>query len=196
VYPNEHSGLLQKWDTEAWKSLSEGVALTILIVDDEPAVLSYIAAIVRKEGYEVLQADGGDEALAICESRACCFDLMISDVAMPRMNGRALAECMNRRYPGVPIIFVSGFPESREIVAGLTARGFANGYSYLRKPFMAQELVKAIRATFKTVAVLRASACPDSVLSVGSISVNGTSSWQGMDRIGSKAPGMTKRARE
>ena len=57
VYPNEHSGLLQKWDTEAWKSLSEGVALTILIVDDEPAVLSYIAAIVRKEGYEVLQAD-------------------------------------------------------------------------------------------------------------------------------------------
>ena len=75
-----------EWDTEAWKPRSEGVALTILIVDDEPAVLSYIATIVRKEGYEVLQADGGDEALAICESHACCFDLMISDVAMPRMN--------------------------------------------------------------------------------------------------------------
>jgi two-component system, cell cycle sensor histidine kinase and response regulator CckA len=132
--------------------------LTILIVDDEPAVLSYIAAIVRKEGYEVLQADGGDEALTICESHACCVDLMISDVAMPRMNGRALAGCMNRRYPGVPIVFVSGYAESREILAGLTARGFENGYSYLQKPFVAQELMKAIRAALKTVAVLKSSA--------------------------------------
>ena len=96
--------------------------------------------------------------MAICESHACCFDLMISDVAMPRMNGRTLAECMNRRHPGVPIVFVSGYPESREIVAGLTARGFENGYSYLQKPFMAQELMKAIRVTFKIVAALKASA--------------------------------------
>ena len=73
--------------------------MTILIVDDEPSVLRYIGAIVNGAGYEVLQADGGDEALAICKSRACCFDLMISDVAMPRMNGRALAECMSQGYP-------------------------------------------------------------------------------------------------
>jgi len=55
---------------------------------------------VRREGYEVLQADGGDEALAICESHACYIDLMISDVAMPRMNGRALA---SRRLPQAAI---------------------------------------------------------------------------------------------
>jgi FixJ family two-component response regulator len=72
--------------------------------------------------------------------------------AMPRMNGRALAECMNRRYPGVPIVFVSGYPESREIVAGLMAKGFKNGYTYIQKPFMAQELLEAIRTAFKTVA--------------------------------------------
>ena len=119
--------------------------MTILIVDDELNVLRLMAEIVRGDGHEVLQADGGDEALAICESNGCCVDLMISDVAMPRMNGRALAECMNNRHPGVPIIFVSGYPDSPKILAGLTARGFENGYTYLQKPFMAQELRNVVR---------------------------------------------------
>jgi CheY-like chemotaxis protein len=131
--------------------------MTILIVDDEPSVLRYIATVLRKEGYEVLQADGGDEALAICESHAGYIDLMVSDIAMPRMNGRALAECMNQRYPGVPIIFVSGYPASRELVAGLTARGFENGYSYLQKPFKPQELLRAIATAFKAVTKLKTS---------------------------------------
>jgi CheY-like chemotaxis protein len=49
--------------------------MTIVIVDDEPSVLRYIGTILQSNGYEVLQADGGEEALAICESHACCFDL-------------------------------------------------------------------------------------------------------------------------
>ena len=126
-------------------------------MDDEPSVLRYIATVVRKEGYEALLADGGDEALAICESHAGCIDLMVSDVAMPRMNGRALADCMNRTYPGVPIIFVSGYPASRELVAGLTARGFENGYSYLQKPFKPQELLRAIATALKAVTKLKTS---------------------------------------
>jgi DNA-binding response OmpR family regulator len=126
--------------------------MTILIVDDDPSVLRFMAAIVQTAGYEVLQADDGDEALAICESRAYGIDLMISDVAMPRMNGRALAECMNQKYPGVPIIFVSGYSQSRVIVTGLTARGFQNGYTYLQKPFTAQDFLNAIKAVVRTAA--------------------------------------------
>jgi len=116
-----------------------------------------MATIVRTAGYDVLLADGGDEALAICESPANSIDLMISDVAMPRMNGRALAECMNRKYPDVPIVFVSGYPESRDIVAGLTTRGFENGYSYLQKPFTAQELLKVVKAVAGTAPKVRVS---------------------------------------
>ena len=96
--------------------------MTILIVDDEPMMLRYLDTILQGDGYEVLLADGGDEALVVCKSAACCFDLMITDVAMPRMSGRVLADCMNLRHPTAPIIFMSGYPKSREILADLTGR--------------------------------------------------------------------------
>ena len=130
--------------------------MTVLIVDDEISVQRYTSIILRGVGYEILAADGGDEALALCKSRV--IDLMISDVAMPRMNGRALAECMNAQYPGVPILFISGYPESKEIVAGLTARGFAHGYIYLQKPFRSSDLLSAIKAAFNRVAGLKLAA--------------------------------------
>ena len=132
--------------------------MTVLIVDDEPSVLRFMAASLQTAGYEVLLADGGDEALAFCEARTYSIDLMISDVAMPKMNGSALAECMNRRHPGVPIVFVSGYPESHAIVAGLTARGFKNGYTYIQKPFAAQDLLDAVKTVLATAAKLRSSA--------------------------------------
>jgi two-component system cell cycle sensor histidine kinase/response regulator CckA len=119
--------------------------MTILIVDDEPSVLRFMAATLRTAGFEVLETDGGDEALAVCKSHSYCIDLMISDVTMPKMNGHALAECMNERYPDVPIVFVSGYPKSGMISAGLTARGFINGYTYLQKPFTPQDLLKVIK---------------------------------------------------
>ncbi len=119
--------------------------MTILIVDDEPAVLRFLAVAVENHGYEVLRANGGAEALTICECRESCFDLLISDVAMPRMNGRALAECMNRRYPGVPVIFISGYPGSRQLLEGLTARGFEQGFTFLEKPFSTATLLQAIK---------------------------------------------------
>jgi CheY-like chemotaxis protein len=106
---------------------------------------------VQTFGYDVLHADSGDDALAICKSQASWIDLIISDVVMPRMNGRELAECVNLTYPGVPVIFVvSGYPASREIVVGLTGRGFENGFTYLQKPFTPQELLKAIKSAFET----------------------------------------------
>jgi response regulator RpfG family c-di-GMP phosphodiesterase len=126
------------------------VQMTVLIIDDEISILRYISTVLRDVGYEILAADGGDEALVFCKSHA--IDLMISDVAMPRMNGCALAACMNAVNPNVPIIFISGYPESKEIVAGLTARGFAHGYTYLKKPFRSEDLMRAIKTGFKSVA--------------------------------------------
>ena len=123
--------------------------MTILIVDDEVSVLRYIATIVRRGGHDVLHADSGDDALAICKSHAGWIDLIISDVVMPRMNGRELAECVNLNHPGVPIIFVSGYPASRQIIAGLTARGFENAFTYLQKPLRPEELLRAIKAALK-----------------------------------------------
>ena len=130
--------------------------MTVLIVDDEIGILRYISTVLRSVGYEILAADGGDEALALCKSQV--IDLMISDVAMPRMNGCALAACMNAHRPNVPIMFISGYPESKQIVAGLTARGFAHGYTYLKKPFRSEELLRAIQTAFKSVAEFKLAA--------------------------------------
>jgi CheY-like chemotaxis protein len=132
------------------------VQMTALIVDDEPDVLRYMSIILEGVGYEILAADGGDEALALCKLHV--IDVMISDVAMPRMNGRELAECVNAQYPDVPIVFVSGYPESKEILAGLNARGFAHGYTYLQKPFRPEALLKAIKAAFKIATKLKVAA--------------------------------------
>lgn len=126
--------------------------MTILIVDDEPAVLRLLATVVQSAGYEALKADTGGEALAFCESTDCCIDLVISDVVMPRTDGRALAECMNRKYPGVPIIFVSGYPQSRQLIDGLTARGFLQDYTFVEKPFSAEALLKVIRKVLRPAA--------------------------------------------
>ena len=56
----------------------------------------------------------------------------------------------------MPVIFVSGYAASLEMVAGLTVRGFENGFTYLREPFIAQQLLEAIRTAFRTVAELKA----------------------------------------
>jgi DNA-binding response OmpR family regulator len=109
----------------------------------------YIAAVLRKDGYQVFQADGCEAALAICNSAACCFDLIITDVGMPRMNRQELAHCINLRHPDAPIIFVSGHPKSRDVLAGLTDFGFKNGYTYLQKPFVPEELLAVARTALK-----------------------------------------------
>ena len=57
---------------------------------------------------------------------------------------------MNLRHPDIPVIFVSGYPESRKILAGLTARGFENGYTYLQKPFSGKELLARVRTALNT----------------------------------------------
>jgi CheY-like chemotaxis protein len=123
--------------------------MTILIVDDEPDVLRFLAAILQGDGHEVLLADGGEEALAVCKSTACCFDLMLTDVGMPRMSGQELADCMNLRHPDAPIIFLSGYAKTPEILAGLTGRGFRNGYTYVKKPVSAKTLLATVRTALK-----------------------------------------------
>jgi two-component system cell cycle sensor histidine kinase/response regulator CckA len=83
----------------------------ILLVDDEESVRAFSARALRATGYEVFEADGGEEALEILEDEDFKIDLMISDVAMPEMDGPTLLKHVREQMPNLKVIFVSGYAE-------------------------------------------------------------------------------------
>jgi two-component system cell cycle response regulator CpdR len=80
----------------------------ILVVDDEPWSLEFISRFLRKEGYEVTEASDGAEAVELIKNSR--FDLVLSDVRMPRLDGVALAMHIRSRVPTIPIILMTGVP--------------------------------------------------------------------------------------
>ena len=109
-------------------------ATVVLMVDDEPAQRQLFAFALRREGYYVLEACNGAEALDIA-GIAGRVDLVVTDVMMPVMKGPELAARIRERLPDVEIIFVSGYLVTEEL--GPNAH-------VLQKPFVRQDLVKHV----------------------------------------------------
>ncbi len=113
---------------------------SILVVDDEPSVLSITCALLSRRGYAVLQADCGERALEICKDGKQSIDLLLTDVMMPKMQGPELAELVVALYPQTRVLFMSGFQEYRlEPKTSPAAR-------LLPKPFSPETLLAAVRA--------------------------------------------------
>ena len=83
----------------------------ILLVEDEESVRAFSAQALRATGYEVFEADGGEEALEVLEDLDFAVDLMISDVVMPEMDGPTLLKHLREKMPDLKVIFVSGYAE-------------------------------------------------------------------------------------
>jgi PAS domain S-box-containing protein len=121
----------------ALQQMSSGTE-TVLLVEDEPAVRSFAARALGTYGYTVLQAANGDEALQVASGQA--FDLLLTDVVMPGMNGVELAERVTAFHPRARVMLMSGYDQSR-------SQGTAVGepIPLLRKPFTATVLAQAVR---------------------------------------------------
>lgn len=89
----------------------QGAGETILVVEDEPVVRSLVIEVLHDLGYRTLEAGEASEALIITES-AQRIDLMVSDVGLPGMNGRQLAEIVRQQRPGLKVLFATGYAES------------------------------------------------------------------------------------
>ncbi|SEH53967.1 PAS fold-containing protein [Stutzerimonas xanthomarina] len=89
----------------------QGTGETILVVEDEPVVRSLVVEVLNDLGYETLEAGEASEALLITESQQR-IDLMVSDVGLPGMNGRQLAEIVRQQRPGLKVLFATGYAES------------------------------------------------------------------------------------
>jgi two-component system cell cycle sensor histidine kinase/response regulator CckA len=111
----------------------------VLLVEDEDAVRQIIRRTLVDAGYAVVEAVDGLDALGILETQAASLDVVLSDVAMPRMDGRQLADHIRVRWPSLPVVMMSGFanPDLVRSNPGITL--------LLLKPFTTQALVAAIR---------------------------------------------------
>ena len=112
---------------------------TILVVDDEPTVLSLCKRMLQVGGYEVLQASGGEAALRLAADAQNSIDLALLDVIMPVMNGIELAARLRAATPELPIVLMSGY-SLREIdrIVG------KHPYRIIWKPFKTESLLRMI----------------------------------------------------
>lgn len=109
---------------------------TILIVEDQSEVRSFLVAVLRRQGYQVIEAATPSDAVQIVDSRGS-IDLLITDVVMPGMSGPQLAYAARRRRPDLRLLFVSGYADDHVMPDG--------GADLLAKPFSPAELAGKVR---------------------------------------------------
>jgi CheY-like chemotaxis protein len=114
---------------------------TILLVEDEQAVRTVATRVLRNQGYFVLAAADGEEALGIADKVGGAVDLVLTDVIMPDMGGPELVERIWQRWPGVRVIYMSGYAQGDKIRSELADRDS----SFLQKPFSADSLLLTVR---------------------------------------------------
>jgi signal transduction histidine kinase len=114
---------------------------TVLVVEDEPVVRQLTRVALEDSGYKVMEAEDGAEALDLLARTNGQVDLVLSDVVMPRMGGKALDEALRSHRPDLPLLFMSGYPGQE-----VAERGLLDPLaSFIQKPFSPQELVLKVR---------------------------------------------------
>ena len=126
---------------------------TILLVDDEPQVVSLVREMLLREGYQVLGASEGKEAVQIAEEHPNHIDLLLTDIVMPELNGRELADRLKGMKPDLKVLYMSGF--MKETI--LKYYGISiTGIPFLQKPFTRETLARKVREVLDTPQAERA----------------------------------------
>jgi hypothetical protein len=123
-------------------SLSDGGGETVLVVEDEDSVRALVLRILKTEGYNVLEASDGPQAISISDQmHKGPIDMLISDILMPNTDGRDLAHQLLRSRPGLKVLLMSGFAES----ISTEGRPHDQSFRFLGKPFVPSELKTLVR---------------------------------------------------
>ncbi|MGC9969848.1 MAG: response regulator [Bryobacteraceae bacterium] len=107
---------------------------TLLVADDDQGVLRFVCSVLERDGHSVIPAHDGSEALALAQKYGQDIRVLLTDVRMPGLDGRALADAVVRLHPHIRVIYMTGFSEER----------FERGAVALRKPFRPEELKSAV----------------------------------------------------
>jgi len=114
---------------------------TILVVEDEEAVRKLVTRMLVAAGYAVISAANGKEALSLCATHEGKIDLLVTDVVMPQMSGRQLAEQVGRVRPGLRVLYMSGYTDHALETHGVLTPGMR----FINKPFSSSELGRKVR---------------------------------------------------
>jgi two-component system, cell cycle sensor histidine kinase and response regulator CckA len=125
---------------------SPGWQHTILIIDDEDIVRGLVARTLRDAGYTVRQASHGAAAIGLLEQQAEAIDLVICDLVMPVLGGREVAEWLREHCPGLPLLFISGYPRTYLEAHDL----YDPSAPMLRKPFLPSRLLETVEELLAT----------------------------------------------
>ncbi len=114
----------------------------VLIVDDEPDVRKVIKMALTKAGYDVIEAEDGEKAIAAIKEgeNPLLLDVIISDIRMPKVNGVEAINYFQQQWPSVPLIVLTGFPDM-EMATGFIKKGIVD---YLVKPVEKEKLTAAV----------------------------------------------------
>jgi two-component system, cell cycle sensor histidine kinase and response regulator CckA len=123
--------------------LPEPMRETILVVDDEPGIRGLIRKILRRERYNVLEAENGEDALTVALSHAGPIHLLLTDVIMPGLSGPELARRMCEASPELKVLLISGYSGED----GALLEKLPSGHAFLPKPFTLGALVSKVRET-------------------------------------------------
>jgi PAS domain S-box-containing protein len=125
-------------DSPAERRVPQGTE-TILLVEDEDPVRRVVETMLKRHGYHVLASSSSNDALAIAEQHRAEIHLLITDIMMPGMSGRKMAECLTARRPDMKVLYVSGYGDAKA----------QNDLHFLQKPFSTEELATKIREILK-----------------------------------------------
>ncbi|MGC4087658.1 MAG: response regulator [Polyangiaceae bacterium] len=119
---------------------------TILLVEDQDEVREVAMQVLRRRGYRVIEARNAGEALLVCERASAPIHLLLTDVVMPQMGGRELAERLQKERPEMRVLFMSGYTENTIVYRGILEKGI----HYLQKPFTPDLLARRVREVLST----------------------------------------------
>lgn len=119
---------------------SVATARTALVVDDQSGIRAIVRRILESRGFQAAEAGSGEEALSLLDRRREAFDLLVTDMRMPGMTGRDLADRVRFRHPSTRILFISGFTDDPSVQAGI----LPDRALFLSKPFTPEQFVAAV----------------------------------------------------
>ncbi len=141
IYLPRHGGAKNQPIMAEPAESAPGARETLLVVEDEPALLDMSKVMLEKLGYRVLAAAAPGQALQLAQAENARIDLLVTDVIMPEMNGRELAQRLRSTHPGIGVVYLSGYTADAIARHGI----LEPGVHFLQKPFMIKELAEKVR---------------------------------------------------